>query len=121
MENASAQVKLQSIESFQSTIRKTEKALIQMHEKNANTTLVNSRLNALRTGLVVLEAVWEDKTHSYTLEDLAEARLVLIGLLSSIEAMYTKSKEGSPQKTLLERRITSLELAIQALNDLINE
>ena len=63
----------------------------------------------------------ESKPHHYTQEDLAEARTVLTGLLPSIENIYAKSKVGSPQRTLLERRIKALELAVQAIDDLSNE
>lgn len=46
MENVSNAVKLESIKSFQSTIGKLEKALTQMTEKGANTTLVEKRYKA---------------------------------------------------------------------------
>lgn len=121
METVSNATRLESIKSFQSTISKSEKALAQMSEKGANTTLVKRRLNALNIGLALLEFVWNQKPHSYTKEDLAEARKVLTGLYPSIESVYAKSKAGSPQKTLLERRIKSLELAVQAIDDLSNE
>lgn len=121
MENVSNAVKLESIKSFQSTIRKTENALAQMTEKGANTTLVKKRLNALYIGLAVLEHAWNQKPHLYTKEDLAVARNVLIGLFPSIRNIYNKSKAGSPQKTLLERRIKSLEFAVQAIDDLANK
>ena len=111
-------VKLESIKSFQSTISKSENALAQMTQKGANTTLLKKRLKALYIGLAMLENVWYQKPHYYTQEDLAEARNVLEGLLPSIENSYAKSKAGSPQRTLLERRIKALELAIQANDDL---
>lgn len=109
--------KAESMKSFRSTIRKSENALTSMTEKSANTTLVEKRLKALRIGLAVLEQVWDGKPHPYTYEDLAEARILLAALLPSIEGIYAKSKSGSPQKTLLERRIKSLELALQAMDD----
>lgn len=118
MENVSKVNKLESIKSFQSTIRKTEKALAQMTEKGANTTLLKKRLNALYIGLAMLENIWNEKPHQYTQEDLAEARNVLTGLLPSIEIIYAKSKAGSPQKTLLERRIKALQQAVQAMDGL---
>lgn len=117
MENVSNAVKLESIKSFQSTIGKLEKALAQMTEKGVNTTLVEKRHKACCIGLAVLENVWDQKPHSYTGEDLAEARKVLSGLMPSIESAYAKLKEGSPQKTLLEKRIKALELAGEALKD----
>ena len=117
MEKLTESIKTESLKSFQSTIRKSENALTSMADKGANTTLVEKRLKALRIGLAVLEQVWDGKPHPYTHEDLAEARILLAGLLPSIEGIYAKSKPGSPQKTLLERRIKSLELALQAMDD----
>jgi len=116
--NASDEDKLLSIKSFQSSIRKSEKALVQMTEKGTNTTLISKRLKALQIGLAVLEKVWNLRPYEYTNEDLAEAHDTLIGLLPSIENIYAKSKVGSPQKTLLERRIKSLKLAVQAIEDI---
>ncbi|GGG12872.1 hypothetical protein GCM10010912_66630 [Paenibacillus albidus] len=121
MENVSNVDKLESIQSFQSTISKSENALAQMTQKGANTTLLKKRLKALYIGLAMLENVWNQRAHHYTQEDLAEARNVLTGLFPSIENIYTKSKAGSPQKTLLERRIKALELAVQAIDDLSND
>ena len=116
MENVSKVDKLESLKSLQSTISKLENALSQMSQKGANTTLVKKRLKAVCIGLGMLEHVWNQSPHSYTKEDLEEARHVLVGLLPSIEKIYVKSKIGSPQKTLLERRIKALELAIQAID-----
>lgn len=121
MENVSNADKLESIKSFQSTISKSEKALAQMTQKGANTALLKKRLKALYIGLAILENVWNQRPHHYTQEDLAEARNVLTGLFPSIENVYAKSKAGSPQRTLLERRIKALELAVQAIDDLSNE
>ncbi|KMY53825.1 hypothetical protein AC623_07415 [Bacillus sp. FJAT-27231] len=116
MENVSNINKLESIKSFQSTISKSEKALAQMTQKAASTTLLKKRLKALYIGLAILENVWNQRPHPYTQEDLAEARDVLVGLFPSIKNIYAKSKAGSPQKTLLERRMKALELAIQAID-----
>jgi len=121
MENVSNIEQLESIKSFQSAISKSEKALAQMTQKGANTTLVKKRLKALYIGVAVLENVWNQSPHHYSREDLAEARDVLTGLLPSIESIYAKSKVGSPQKTLLDRRIKSLKLAVQAIEDLSNQ
>jgi hypothetical protein len=117
MENVPDSVKTESIKSFQSTIRKSENALDQMMEKGANTSLIRKRLKALHIGLAMLENAWYQKPHPYTPEELTEARQVLTGLLPSIEKIYAKSKEGSPQKTLLERRIQAFNLAVQAIDD----
>lgn len=121
MENVSNEDKLESIKSFQSTIRKSENALANMTQKGANTTLLKKRLKALYIGLAVLETAWNLRPHHYTVEDLAEARNVLTGLFPSLENIYGKSKAGSPQKTLLERRIKAFELAVQAMDDLANK
>ena len=118
MENVSNINKLESIKSFQSTISKSEKALAQMTQKGANTILLKKRLKALYIGLAMLENVWNQRPHLYTQEDLAEARNILTGLFPSIENIYAKLKAGSPQRTLLERRIKALELAVQAMDDL---
>ncbi|MFX3634296.1 MAG: hypothetical protein ACE3L7_23015 [Candidatus Pristimantibacillus sp.] len=110
--------KLESIKSLQSTISKLENALSQMTQNGTNTTLVKKRLKAVYIGLATLENVWNQKPHHYTQEDLAAARNVITGLFPSIENSYVKSTAGSPQRTLLERRIKALELAVQAIDDL---
>ncbi|MGE7950958.1 hypothetical protein [Lysinibacillus xylanilyticus] len=117
MENVTNGEKLESIKSLQSTIRKLENALSQMTQKGANTTLVKKRLKAVCIGLAMLENVWNQSPHHYTQEDLAKSRDVLAGLLPSIENIYMKSKVGSPQRTLLERRIKALKLAVQAIDE----
>jgi len=116
MENVSDSVKSESIQSFHSTIRKSENALNRMAEKGANTALIKKRLKAFHIGLAMLKNIWYQKTHPYTQEELEEARHVLKGLLPSIEKIYAESKEGSPQKTLLERRIRAFRLAVQAID-----
>jgi len=120
MENVTTASKTESINSFQSSIRKTEKALAHMAAKGANTTLIEKRLKSLRIGLAMLEYVWDQRPHNYTPEELTEAHHVLTGLLPSIKSIYAKSKAGSPQKTLLERRLKALELAVQAIDNLCN-
>ncbi|QLG40095.1 MULTISPECIES: hypothetical protein [unclassified Paenibacillus] len=117
MENVSEEEKLLSIQAFQSTIRKSENALTNLTQKGNNTTLLNKRLNALNIGLAMLETVWNQEAHQYTKEELAEARNVLNGLFPSLENSYSKSRAGSPQKTLLRRRIKAFELAVQAMDD----
>lgn len=118
MENVSETIKQESIKSLQSTIRKTDKAIINMSMKGANTTLIEKRLKAFNIGLAILESVWNQKPHQYTREDLAEARGILAGLYPSINDIYVKSKNHSPQRTLLERRIKALDLAVQAIDKL---
>lgn len=117
MEYVSTIEKLESIKSLQSTINKLESALSQMTEKGANTTLVKKRLKAINVGLALLDNVWNQKPHHYTLEDLVDAQKVLAGLLPTIQNSYEKSKAASPQSTLLERRIKALELAVKAIDN----
>lgn len=121
MEDVSNADKWASIKSFQSTISKSENALAQMTQNGSNTTLVERRLKALYIGLAMLENVWKQRPHHYTQADLADARKVLTGLLPSIKNSYAKSQAGSPQKTLLERRLKALELAAQAIDELSDE
>jgi len=118
MENVLNVDRLEAIKSLQSTISKLENALSQMTYNGANTTLVKKRLKAVSIGLAILENVWNQRPHNYTQEDLADARNVIINLLPSIENSYAKSNAGSPQRTLLERRIKALDLAAQALDHL---
>lgn len=118
MENVTHEVQLQSIQSMQSTIRKLESALSQMTQSGSNTTLVTKRLNAMNTGLAVLDNLWNHTPHPYTPAELAEARNVILGLTPSVEQSYAKSKAGSPQRTLLERRLKALGLVIQAIDTL---
>jgi len=117
MEDVSNIIKLESIKSLQSSISKTEKTLAQMTQKDANTTLITKRLKALNIGLTMLESVWNLRPHHYSREELVEARTVLTGLFPSIKNIYAKSRVGSPQRTLLERRIKALELVVQAIDD----
>lgn len=118
METVSNADKLESIQSLQSTISKLENALSQMTLNGTNTTLVKKRLKAVEIGLAMLENVWNQSPHNYTQEDLAAGRNVITGLFPSIENSYAKSKAGSPQSTLLERRIKALNLAVQAIDHL---
>lgn len=117
MQEVSNLEKSESIKSMQSTIGKLENGLAQMTKKGANTTLVKRRLKASYIGLAVLENVWNQKPLDYTQEDLVDARNVLTGLFPSTRNSYAKLKSRSPQKTLLERRIKALELAVQAIDD----
>ena len=117
MENDLMINRLESEKAFKSAIRKSEKALAQMTQEGSNTTLLVKRLAALQTGLAVLESLWDHRPSSCSLEDMRDARKVLSELLPSLRAHYGKTKEGSPQRTLLERRIKAMELALQAMDD----
>ncbi len=117
MENVSISDQLESIRSLQSTVSKLKNALSQMNQSGANTTLVKKRLQAVSIGLSMLQHDWNQSPHHHGQEELAAARHVINGLLPSIQNSYAKSKAGSPQRTLLERRMRALELAVQAIDD----
>ncbi|MHA0858113.1 hypothetical protein [Paenibacillus sp. CMAA1364] len=121
MENVSDVDQLESIQSLQSTISKLTNASSQMTQKGVNTTLVRKRLQAVSIGLAMLEYVWNLQPHQYTSEELVEARKVIVGLFPSMENIYAKLKVGTPQGTLLERRMKALELAIQAIDNAAEE
>lgn len=116
MDNIPDKIKEESINSFQSTIKKLEKAEEKMTKESKNITLVMKRLNALRIGLAVLEKIWYQNPLNYTKEELVFAKEIIIKMLPDIERIYLKSKEGSPQKTLLKRRLKALELANLGIN-----
>jgi len=117
MINVTDKDKIESISYLQSSIRKTEKSLAQMNDKGVSTILVRKRLEALNIGLDILESTWNKKPNRYAEEDLKSAQDVLERLLPGIIRIYEKSKLGSPQRTLLERRIKSLELAIEEIGN----
>lgn len=106
----------EALAALQSAVGKSETALAHMTEKGASTSLVAKRLHALRVGLAMLESVWLERPCRYTGEDLEAARGILAGLLPSVEAIYAQSKPGTPQRTLLERRIRALNLALEAID-----
>ncbi|MCG3087690.1 hypothetical protein [Sporosarcina cyprini] len=111
----------QSIESMQSTLRKLENSKNQMMQKGASTTLVSKRLQAIEIGLALLEYRWDSKPFQSSREEIMAAREVLDGLMPSLENMYEKSKPGSPQRTLLERRIRAIELSIEVMKVILND
>lgn len=104
-------IKKQSIEALQSAIRKSKNALVKMKQKSSNTTLLEKRLQALQVGLAVLEKELFGKPHEYNGLALEIARGILTGIIHSIEATEEKIVQGSPQSTLIQRRIKAIELA----------
>jgi hypothetical protein len=117
MDDVTEAKRLEAIRSIQSTIRKCEKALVQMTRKGANSAVLRSRLNALNVGLAMLEDVWDHRPHRHSREELAEAREVLEGLFPSMKAIHARSRAGGPQKTLLERRLKALDLVVRAIDE----
>jgi hypothetical protein len=117
METVSQEIQDLSIKSFESTFNKLSNAYKSMTEKGSNTSLVKKRRNAVKIGLDSLKDVWSEGDFSYDEESILTSKGVLQSLLPSIEKQIAKAKEGSSQKTLNERRLTALKLAIQSLEN----
>ena len=103
--------------SFLSTIKKLERTLLTLQGKGASTVLAERRLRAYRLGFAVLF----DDASSYNIDELKEGHAVLSGLIPSLERSYAKLAHGSPQRTLLERRISSIRVAMRAIDELLGE
>lgn len=88
-----------------------------MTEKGSNTTLVKKRRDAVDIGLKSLKDSWYEEGFFYDEESILTAKDILQEIIPSIEKQVVKSKEGSPQKILNERRLTALKLAIQTLEN----
>lgn len=116
MKTVSHEIQLLSIKSLESTYKKLSNAYKSMSEKGANTTIVQKRRNAVKIGIESLKGDWHGENFSFGRENILMSKEVLESLIPSIEKQIAKAKEGSPQKTLNERRITALKLAIDSLN-----
>ncbi|MVO99565.1 hypothetical protein [Paenibacillus lutrae] len=106
-----------SIKSLESTYNKLSNAYKSMTEKGSNTTLVKKRRNAVTIGLESLKDTWYGEGFSYDDEIILTSKEVLQGILPSIEKQIAHAKEGSSQKTLNERRLHALNLAIESLEN----
>ncbi|WP_454191359.1 hypothetical protein [Paenibacillus sp. Marseille-Q7038] len=115
MNTVSQEIKDLSIKSLDSTMNKLSNAYQSMTEKGSSTTLVKKRLNAVKIGLESLKGSWNGEDFSYSEEIILTSKEVLQGILPSIEKQIAKAKEGSSQKTVNERRLTALLLAIESL------
>ena len=113
MKTVSQEIQDLSIKSLESTFNKLSNAYKSMTEKGSNTTLVKKRRDAVKIGLESLKDVWSEGDFSYDEEIILTSKDVLQGVLPSIEKQIAKAKEGSSQKTLNERRLTALKLAIR--------
>lgn len=109
----------QSRESIRSTIRKLETAEQTMTAKSAGTTLLRRRLDALLTALAALDDFPEDLAPDYSSDRLKAAEAVLTGLIPSLERQLGKARPGSPQTTLIRRRITALTRALEIIAERI--
>lgn len=118
MEHVEALIRKQSLASLASSIRKLERALVSVQQKDSSTTVIAKRLKALQMGLAALKSVWDNQVFAYTPKETDEAKTVLASLFPSLQAMASKFKSGSSQATLLIRRVRSLELALAALSEM---
>ena len=117
MKNVNQETKDFSIKSLESTFNKLSTAYKSMAEKGSNTTLVEKRRKAVKIGLDSLNDIWNGNDFSYDEEATLTSKEVLQGLIPSIEKQIAKAKEGSSQKTLNERRLLALKLAIVSLEN----
>ena len=115
MKAISQEIQDQSIKSLESTCNKLSTAYQRMTEKGVNTTLVKKRLHAVKMGLESLKNIWSGENFSYDEEAIGTSKKILEGVRPSIEKQIAKAKEGSSQKTLNDRRLTALNLAIESL------
>src|SRR5690625_2798924 len=117
MKTVSQEIQDLSIKSLESTFNKLSNAYKSMTEKGSNTTLVRKRKNAIKTGLDSLKGTWNGKNFFYDEETTLTSKEVLQGLIPSIEKEIAKAKEVNSQKTLNERRLIALKLAIESLEN----
>lgn len=110
-----------SIKSLESTFNKLSNAYTSMKEKGSKTTLVEKRLNAVKVGLESLKGNWNGEDFFYNEETILSSIKVLQGLIPSIIKQIEKAKEGSSQKTLNERRLTAIQLAIDSLENRLTD
>ncbi len=103
--------------SLLSTIHKLEKTMLSLQKKHVSTTLAEKRLFAHRVGLSVMQEVY----HDYSKEALTEARDVLLSLLPSLQKALEKFPSGTPQKTLVRRRLQATQSAIAKIDECIGE
>src|SRR5699024_7057038 len=119
MKNIKHEEKDASIKSLESTYSKLSNAYKTMSDKRSNLTLVEKRRDAVKVGLDSLENIWNDKEFLYSKEEVLESREILKNLMPSIEKQIAKAGKSSPQKTVNERRLIGLELAVEALDNLL--
>ena len=117
MKTVSQEIQDLSIQSLESTYKKLSNAYKSMTEKGSNTTLVKKRKDAVKVGLESLKEVWCGGTFFCDEEIILTSKEILHDIIPSIEKQLAKAKEGSSQKTLNERRLTALELAIKSLEN----
>lgn len=115
MRTVSQEIQELSIKSLESTYNKLSNAYKSMAENGSNTTTVKKRRDAIKVGLESLKDAWNGGGFFYDKDFIFNSKEILQGVIPSIEKQIAKAKEGSSQKTLNERRLTALELAIKSL------
>jgi hypothetical protein len=103
--------------SLESTLHKLSKASIGIVRKGGNPNLVNKRRDAIQTGIESLTGEWNHKECTIDQKAIIAAIKELKSMLFSVERYLLKGKEGSPQKTLNERRYHAITLAIASLHE----
>lgn len=117
MKAVSQEIQDLSVESLASTLRKLSNACQSMAGNGSSTTLVQKRQNAVKIGLESLKGVWRGEDFHNDERTMLDAKEILQKVIPSIERQIAKAKEGSPQKTVNERRLIALKLAIESLED----
>ncbi|MCL1630353.1 hypothetical protein M3N64_00080 [Sporolactobacillus sp. CPB3-1] len=117
MKTISPEIQNLSIKSLESTFNKLSNAYKSMAEKGSNITLVEKRRNAVKIGAASLKSTWKGEDFWYDVTTVLTSKAVLQSIVPSIEKQIEKAKEGSSQKTLNERRILALKLAIESLEE----
>src|SRR5690554_1517914 len=117
MKNVSQEIQDLSIKSLESTLNKLSNAYNSMTDKGSSTTLVKKRRRSVKIGLESLKGAWGRGDFFYDEEDILISKEILEGIIPSIEKQIAKAKEGSSQKTLNERRLTAMRLAIESLEN----
>lgn len=117
MASVSQDIQDMSIKSLESTFKKLSNAYKSMTEKGSNTTVVKKRRDAVKVGIESLKGTWYGETFIYEKEVIITSKEILERVMPSIEKQIANAKEGSSQKTINERRITALKLAIDSLEN----
>ncbi len=117
MDNVTSSDLNESKKALVSAIQKSKKALAQMTKKGANTQLLTKRLKVLSTSLEILAMNGQTPSDLYSFGELRDIREGLVDLLISIKRINENLRLGSSQKTLLEKRISAMNLVIQMIDE----
>ncbi|WP_322907066.1 hypothetical protein [Paenibacillus campi] len=115
MKPVSEEIQYMSIVSLESTYTKLLHAHQSTVAKGSSTTRIAKRLRAVKIGLDSVKEMWRGERFEYDEAGILASKQMLKSILPSIEQQIAKAKQGSPQKTLNEHRLTALQLAIESL------